>query len=47
MSPGGGRSFTGAEDICFDAIREAKLDRLADLIADHLDRDRPAPSYIG
>jgi adenosylcobyric acid synthase len=35
-----GRSFTGAEDICFDAIREAKLDRLADLIADNVDGGR-------
>jgi adenosylcobyric acid synthase len=34
-----GRSFTGADDVCFDAIREAKLDRLADLVADHLDSD--------
>jgi adenosylcobyric acid synthase len=32
-----GRSFTGADDIHFEAIREAKLDRLADLIADNLD----------
>ncbi len=35
-----GRSFTGADDICFDAIREAKLDRLADVIADNLDGGR-------
>ncbi len=32
-----GRNFTGADDIRFEAIREAKLDRLADLIADNLD----------
>ena len=32
-----GRSLTGADDIYFEAIREAKLDRLADLIADNLD----------
>jgi adenosylcobyric acid synthase len=32
-----GRNFTGAQDVCFEAIREAKLDRLADLIADNLD----------
>jgi len=32
-----GRNFTGAPDVCFGAIREAKLDRLADLIASHLD----------
>ena len=32
-----GRSFTGAPDISFAAIREAKLDRLADLVARHLD----------
>jgi adenosylcobyric acid synthase len=32
-----GRSFTGAEDVSFGAIREAKLDRLADLIAGYLD----------
>jgi adenosylcobyric acid synthase len=32
-----GRSFTGADDVCFEAIREAKLDRLADMIADNLD----------
>jgi adenosylcobyric acid synthase len=32
-----GRSFAGADDVCFEAIREAKLDRLADLIADNLD----------
>jgi adenosylcobyric acid synthase len=32
-----GRRFTAAPDISFAAIREAKLDRLADLIADHLD----------
>jgi len=34
-----GRTFTGAEDVCFDMIREAKLDRLADLIADNLNGD--------
>jgi adenosylcobyric acid synthase len=32
-----GRSFTGAPDVSFDAIREARLDRLADLVAGHLD----------
>jgi adenosylcobyric acid synthase len=32
-----GRSFTGAPDVCFGTIREARLDRLADLIANHLD----------
>jgi adenosylcobyric acid synthase len=35
-----GRSFTGAQDVCFEAIREAQLDRLADLIAEHVDRDQ-------
>jgi adenosylcobyric acid synthase len=35
-----GRKFTGAPDISFPAIREARLDRLADLIADHLDTAR-------
>ena len=34
-----GRSFAVAPDVCFDAIREARLDRLADLVADHLDQD--------
>jgi len=34
-----GRSFTGAPDICFEAIRDAQMDRLADLIAEHVDRD--------
>jgi adenosylcobyric acid synthase len=34
-----GRSFTVAPDVSFEAIREAKLDRLADLVADHLDQD--------
>ena len=32
-----GRSFTVAPDVCFAAFREARLDRLADLVADHLD----------
>jgi adenosylcobyric acid synthase len=32
-----GRSFTGAQDVSFGAIREAKLDSLADLVAGHLD----------
>jgi adenosylcobyric acid synthase len=32
-----GRNFTGAPDVSFGAIREAKLDRLADLIASYLD----------
>jgi len=31
--------FTVASDTCFAAIREAKLDRLADLVAENLDRD--------
>jgi adenosylcobyric acid synthase len=35
-----GRSFTVASDVCFEAIREAQFDRLADLIADHADQDR-------
>ena len=33
-----GRAFTGAPDVCFEAIREAQLDRLADLIAGHVDQ---------
>jgi adenosylcobyric acid synthase len=32
-----GRKFTAAADVSFAAIREARLSRLADLIADHLD----------
>jgi len=32
-----GRSFTGAPDVSFGAIREAKLGRLADLVAGYLD----------
>jgi adenosylcobyric acid synthase len=35
-----GRAFTCAHDVSFAAIRQAQLDRLADLIADHLDRDQ-------
>ena len=35
-----GRSFTCAEDVSFSAVREGKLDRLADLIAGHLDGAR-------
>jgi adenosylcobyric acid synthase len=35
-----GRAFTGAPDVCFEAIREAQLDRLADLIASHVDADQ-------
>jgi adenosylcobyric acid synthase len=35
-----GRSFTGAQDVSFSAVREGKLDRLADLIAGHLDSAR-------
>jgi adenosylcobyric acid synthase len=35
-----GRAFTGAPDVCFEALRDAQLDRLADLIADHVDRDQ-------
>ena len=34
-----GRSFSGAQDVCFEAIRDAQFDRLADLIADHADQD--------
>ena len=34
-----GRSFTVAQDVSFEAIREAQFDRLADLIADHADQD--------
>lgn len=34
-----GRRFTVAPHASFTAIREAKLDRLADLLADNLDRD--------
>lgn len=33
------RRFTVATDTCFAAIREARLDRLADLMADNLDSD--------
>jgi adenosylcobyric acid synthase len=35
-----GRGFTGAQDVCFEAIRDAQLDRLADLIAEHVDQDQ-------
>jgi len=35
-----GRSFAVAQDVCFEAIRDAQFDRLADLIADHADQDR-------
>ena len=35
-----GRAFSGAQEVSFAAIREAQLDRLADLISDHLDRDQ-------
>jgi adenosylcobyric acid synthase len=35
-----GRAFTGAQDVSFEAIRDAQLDRLADLIAEHADRDQ-------
>jgi adenosylcobyric acid synthase len=48
-----GRGFTGAPDVCFEAIREAQRDLLGDLIADNVDQDqllrlltvghRPAP----
>jgi adenosylcobyric acid synthase len=34
-----GRAFTGAADICFAAVRERRLDALADLVAEHLDTD--------
>jgi adenosylcobyric acid synthase len=37
-----GRRFTGAPDVSFAGIREARLDRLADLIARHLDHERIA-----
>jgi len=35
-----GRAFTGAPDVSFEAIREAQFNRLADLIASHVDRDQ-------
>jgi adenosylcobyric acid synthase len=35
-----GRSFAGAPDVCFADIRAAKLERLADLIAEHADGDQ-------
>ncbi len=35
-----GRSFTVARNVSFESIREARLERLADLVADHLDHDR-------
>jgi adenosylcobyric acid synthase len=35
-----GRNFTVAQDVCFEAIRDAQFDRLADLIADHANQDR-------
>jgi adenosylcobyric acid synthase len=35
-----GRSFTGAPDVSFEDIRTAQFERLADLIADHADRDQ-------
>jgi adenosylcobyric acid synthase len=35
-----GRSFAVAQDVCFEAIREAQFDRLADVIAGHTDHDR-------
>jgi adenosylcobyric acid synthase len=35
-----GRRFTVVPDTSFAAIREARLDRLADLVAEHLDQDR-------
>ena len=34
-----GLKFTVAPDTDFSAVREARLDRLADLVADHLDHD--------
>jgi adenosylcobyric acid synthase len=34
-----GRSFTGAQDVCFEGIRDAQFERLADLIAEHADKD--------
>jgi adenosylcobyric acid synthase len=35
-----GRRFTVAPDVSFAAIREARLDRLADLMADHLEHSQ-------
>jgi adenosylcobyric acid synthase len=35
-----GRAFTGAPDVCFEALRDAQLDLLADLITEHVDRDQ-------
>ena len=35
-----GRAFTGAPNVSFEAIREAQFDRLADLIASHVDCDQ-------
>jgi adenosylcobyric acid synthase len=32
-----GRDFRPAPDTCFSALREAQLDLLGDLVADHLD----------
>jgi adenosylcobyric acid synthase len=34
-----GRSFTVAQNVCFEAVRESQFDRLADLIADHSRQD--------
>jgi adenosylcobyric acid synthase len=34
-----GRSFIVAQDVCFEAIRDAQFERLADLIAEHVDKD--------
>ena len=35
-----GRSFMVAQDVCFEAVRETQFDRLADLVAGHVDLDR-------
>jgi adenosylcobyric acid synthase len=34
-----GRDFTPASDVCFQALREATLDALGDLVEEHLDTD--------
>jgi len=34
-----GRSFTVAPGTCFAAVREARLDALGDLVAEHADTD--------
>ena len=37
-----GRSFIGAQDVIFEAIRDAQFQRLADLIAEHADKAQVA-----